>query len=495
MLPTSETFSIDQYLTTWLGRGSSERNSASKKPEDSTSPRRHLFRRIGLFRKRYESSVKPNASSSSAASLTRSSSTPATSLPQSLHEEEVLATAARQASAEESLQTAATFTIKVRWLKERGSFVRHLNEIRACNNFIRDVVSMRALNGIHKAMVVDASVGHIPPHVTQTRRALHELHRALVAINESSSLADQLTISIRILKSADYLKLKTKLQLQHDYLHLRKVSAVYPLQVKSADAVESTMVLAETVLEGAPPATDPPAYDLDHIIPLSDMLCDQAPGADESFRDIGTIGTPTTLIGDHQLFQDVSTLWTDHSSLAGVLNTTEKFRTYINLAVHIAISYMYVVSMATSHSYPRLQDYRYYEHVRENTNALGPDDILTPYLNAGFGSKPPKKSTREIGGFTDQPLFKDEAMTRLGVLLHQIGCWTILEEQSLGAAKETAKARRNDLIYSAGIPYAEIVDVCLESKDELGEPEAQVDRIYRKVVAPLQKIVDELRWD
>ena len=495
MLPKSETFSIGQYLTTRSGRRSSERNSASKNPEDSTSPRRHLFRRIRLFRKHNESSAKSDASSSSAASLTGSNSTPATSLPQSLHKEEVLAAAARQVSTDESLQAAATFAIKVRWLKERGSFVRRLNEIRACNDFIRDVVSMRALNGIHKAIVVDAFIGHIPPHVTQTRRALHELHRALVAINGSSSLGDQLTISVRILKTADYFKLKTKLQLQHDYLRLRKVSAVYPLQVKSADAVESTMVLAETTIEDAPPATDNPAYDLDHCIPLSDMLCDQAPDADEYFSDIGTIGTPTTLTGDHQLFQDVSTLWTDHSSLAEVLNTTEKFRTYINLAVHIAISYMYVVSTATSHSYPRLQDYRYYEDVRENTNALGPDDILTPYLNAGFGSKPPRKSTREIGGFTDKPLFEDEAMTRLGVLLHQIGCWTILKEQNLGAAKETAKARRKDLIHGAGMPYAEIVDVCLASKDELDEPEAQVDRIYRKVVAPLQKIVDELRWD
>ncbi len=117
-----------------------------------------------------------------------------------------------------------------------------------------------------------------------------------------------------------------------------------------------------------------------------------------------------------------------------------------------------------------------------------------PYLGVGFGSKPPKKSTIDIGGSASQSLFQDEATTSLGLLLHQIGCWALIKEEDLTKASNVAKANRNELLLAAGMPYTQVVGLCLESKEVDHEPQAKADRVYRKVVVPLQKLVDELRW-
>ena len=139
-------------------------------------------------------------------------------------------------------------------------------------------------------------------------------------------------------------------------------------------------------------------------------------------------------------------------------------------------------------------DYRYYNPAASENKALGPDSILMPYLSVGFGSKVPKKSTVDIGGSVSHSLSEDEAMSSLGLLLHQVGCWAVLEEQDPFAAREIAKSKRDDLIKGAGLPYTQVVDLCLASKEVDWEPQAQADRIYKKVVGPLQKLVDELRW-
>ena len=83
-------------------------------------------------------------------------------------------------------------------------------------------------------------------------------------------------------------------------------------------------------------------------------------------------------------------------------------------------------------------------------------------------------------------------MTNPGLLLHQIGCWVVLEEQEPGTARNVVKAKKKELIHNAGMPYTLVVDLCLASKEDSWEPQVQAERTYRNVIVPLQKIVNEL---
>jgi len=74
-------------------------------------------------------------------------------------------------------------------------------------------------------------------------------------------------------------------------------------------------------------------------------------------------------------------------------------------------------------------------------------------------------------------MFEDQAMLNLGVLL---------EDQDPVAAKDLAKSERNNLFLDAGVCNAHIVDSCLTSKETNQKPPSQADKIYRKLVVPLQ---------
>lgn len=155
---------------------------------------------------------------------------------------------------------------------------------------------------------------------------------------------------------------------------------------------------------------------------------------------------------------------------------------------------MYWASIGTPHQYPRLIDYQYYGKASEDKTQLQAFDVLEPYLSAGFGSRAPLRSTTDIGG-TSSRFPGDEAMTGLGLILHQLGCWKTLDEQDLSSARDTARGERKDLQTSAGTTYAEVGDFCFAAKEVEWERHACAANIYRKVVAPLQKLVSDLKWD
>jgi hypothetical protein len=471
----------------------------AKQANETAVTRRPFLQRLG-FQNKTSKKPKRNVSPITSGSLTpsdqtsrRSESTlrPPATLPQALQDAQVQEGSEMQASAANHVQNNATIATKVKWLRKRNAFMEHLEEKHASNDFIRDIVSMRALTNIHNLLVVPLPDGTIPEEVLVVQKSLQRLHRALTESNKRTTDHKPSLISIRILKASDYVQMKKKLALRHDYITFRTDTAIYPLQLESADPSLSTMIMAETLLNT--PQSSSPRIALDMDVSLSRMLKVQAPEVDESFQDIGSIATPNSLADIHQLFQDISASWVIQGNLADFINDKPKCRTYNRIAVQLGISYMYFVSLASSHDYPRLMDYRYYDPAASEKRALGPDSILMPYLSVGFGSKAPKKSTIEFGGSTSHSLSEDEAMTSLGLLLHQVGCWSVVEEQDQFAARDIARLKRDDLIKAAGVPYAQVVDLCLASKEENWEPQAQADRIYKKVVGPLQQLVDELQ--
>ena len=289
------------------------------------------------------------------------------------------------------------------------------------------------------------------------------------------------------MEAAAYVLLRKRLTVQHDYIAFRENSALYPLRVQPSTAILSTLVLVETLMSGQEPFAAP-----DTAKPLSEMLLDQSVDAHKAFEEIGSVREAQNSSECH-LFQDISASWTVQDTLADLIKSTSKFRTYIQLAAKVSISYMYWASIGTSHQYPRLIDYRYYGLASKEKNVLKPDDVLEPYLSAGFGSRAPRRSTTDIGG-TSGHCSGDEAMTGLGLVLHELGCWKTLDEQDLNSARDTARGERKDLQTSAGTTYAEVVGFCFAAKEVEWERHKCAANIYRKVVAPVQKLVSDLKW-
>lgn len=155
------------------------------------------------------------------------------------------------------------------------------------------------------------------------------------------------------------------------------------------------------------------------------------------------------------------------------MKRTKKYRTYISLAVQVAISYMHFVSIARSHCYPRLSGYRYHSPVPGEKKDIDPEHVLMPFLKCRFRIE---KGTGAIRGSLNRMLdcfqwdgFRDREKSRKikerrphnwSWNAIYASCWLML----------MCKGRRFDLL-------------------------VQVTKIYGTVVVPLQKIVDELRWD
>ena len=74
------------------------------------------------------------------------------------------------------------------------------------------------------------------------------------------------------------------------------------------------MVLAETMIVS--PEADESQNAVDQDICVSEMLVDQDPEAEESFRNIGSISTPACSENTHQLFQDIFLSWETQETLA-----------------------------------------------------------------------------------------------------------------------------------------------------------------------------------
>lgn len=426
----------------------------------------------------------------------KSTLTSASSPPQSLQSQDPQRAAEHQTSTSERLQVAASSTIKARWIGQRKDFIGHLGDIQTSLDCITTMVKLRALADIRKTSMVPVFNGRIPDDVASARDSLQRLHSALVELNKgerSTSNYNSLVMSIRALKAAAYVQIKRKVQAEHDYLPFRENTAVYPLQVDSANEKASTMILAETMLASSTSCAQPNSLNME--ISLSKLLCDIDEDAEYALTPIGSILTPGSSTDAHELFQDISTSWILQDTLEELIKRTKKYRTFIDLALQIAISYMHFVSIAKTHFYPRLSDYLYYKPLSGERKEIGPEHVLMPFLNVGFGSKAPKKGTAEIGGFESQAIHENEALISLGLVLHQVGRWTVFHEMDLETARRTAKSKRNDLISGAGVPFTQVVDLCLGSKDEDFDPLAKAKKIYGTVVVPLQKIVDELKWD
>ena len=146
------------------------------------------------------------------------------------------------------------------------------------------------------------------------------------------------------MEATAYVQLRKRLTVHHDYIAFRENSALYPLQVQPSTATSSKLILAEALMSGQEPIATPDTAKL-----LSEMLLDQSVDPDKALESIGSVPEAHSSLEYHRMFQDVSAPWTVQNTLADFIESTNKFRTYIHLAVKVSISYMYWASLGTPH--------------------------------------------------------------------------------------------------------------------------------------------------
>lgn len=476
--------------------------SVDHKSKDKSKQSKSKWYKPNSWKQKPSDSLPSDASSSlvaqSESTVTTSEDNLTTTPSSALSDRDAQVAAENQRSAFAHDQEVASIAVKAKWIRQRKAFIAHIEDIQSSINIITTIVGLRIQADNHTMIVAMAPVvdGPVPDNVLSAQDSLQRLHRALLNFNESgksSSNHKLAIISIRAMKAIDYVQTRKKVQATHTYLHFRKDTAVHPLQVGFANEALSTMILAESAFTGSTSVAKPSLLKVNSSLPQ--LLCDKEEDAEHSLRAIGSILTPGSSTDFHELFQDISTSWTIRDTLEGLMKRTEKYRTFINLAVHIATSYILFLPIAQSHSYPQLSNYLYYSPNIYKGKDFKAEHILTPFLNVGFGSKAPKKGTLDLGGFESHITAGDEALVRLGVILHQIGCWKVFDDMELEAARKMAKSKRDDLLVGTGMPFTQVVELCLRSKEEEYDPLELAKRIHGQVVTPLQKLVDELNWD
>ena len=408
---------------------------------------------------------------------------------------EVDAETKRQEAKSKEYQQSARLYAKGKWTThQRKRFLENIDGIHDSNDLIRDIATVRALVGIHHAILGSKKSVEVPDYVSAVNESLRRVHRGLASFNHNVVNQPALSVKLRVSRMEEYISNPKRIALEHTYLHFREESIVYPIQIDAGTASKSKLVLVEALLH-PPGISDAVAAPQGGGKALSQAICDDAPEDDEPFRQIGEVISPDLSTDTHALFQDVSVSWNVQQDLQSLIRDTTRFRTYLNLAARLAISYMYFISVGGLRSFPKLSDYQYYTPIDEEHKEFDSDNILSPYLSAGFGRKTPKRSTNAIGGIAGPSMQQNEALTRLGLILYQVGCWTALEGANLLELRTAVRRGRNDLLDRTGVPFTEIVDQCLDSKEDYCEPQEEVRRLYTNVIAPLQELADQVRWD
>lgn len=401
----------------------------------------------------------------------------------------------RQKSKSREYQKATSLVQKAKWaIGQRKAFIDNVASIHDSNDLIRDIATQRALIGMHRVILGNKSSNELPQSISLVNEALRRAHKGLTFFNKGVQNHPALSASLRILKADEYVSNSKRIALQHPYLNFGRESAIFPLQIDSSISSGSRLVLVETSIKPG----ERPGVTQDHLnerATLAQTLCDEAADDEEPIRRLGNIVSPDAISDAHVLYQDVSVSWTVHETLQGLISSHDRFRSYTLLAARLATSYMYYVFVGGMRSFPVLSDYHYYTPVGENLSHFNADNILLPYLTAGFGSKAPKRSTLDIGGITSPSMQQDEALTRLGLLLYQVGCWTVLTGDDLPGMRRAVREERNNLLDRTGVSFTGIVDRCLTSMEEDCDPHKEVERLYREVVAPLQELADQIKWD
>jgi len=170
----------------------------------------------------------------------------------------------------------------------------------------------------------------------------------------------------------------------------------------------------------------------------------------------------------HRLFHAEKQISHVTGTLSGMLKNENARRMTprqrVELATLIASSYTYFWTVR-----PKCQDIQplsfIYYSTSEGDDAWtdGNLPILKPYLDFGFGQRPPQKMLGESSGVSRS---QNAVIVELGLLLYQVGSCTSLKyglsSRALAEARRTAGFNLHLLDRTVSMAFAEVTEACLQ---------------------------------
>jgi hypothetical protein len=219
------------------------------------------------------------------------------------------------------------------------------------------------------------------------------------------------------------------------------------------------------------------------------------------FKNWGLVKTENAHDNAHRLFHAENQI----SYVAGTLPDMLKNenapkmtpRQRVELATLIAMSYIHFKTVRPSCQAIRPSSFLYYSTSEAGDQWMEDDPpIMKPYLDFGFGQRPPQRVLGESSGF----LRSDNAViVELGLLLYQIGSCRTLKygssPRALAEAKRVSGFNLHLLDLRVSMAFAEVTEACLQYTPSAARAlEDPIHKFLEGVVSRLLSLQEDLNW-
>ena len=409
---------------------------------------------------------------------------------------DIIEMANRQRKDAESLRSTVTLRQKATWIiKDREEYKESVEKITESNDLIESIVRAWTLKTI-KPIEEEA----YNPLTLETSNTMYSLQRLHTAIRQSGIQNDGKHTSLGVVLFHDHTRTRENIVMGFSDLTLRDDSNVFMLQsLDLQEANQAHLILAETLMyphRSAPETTDRGGRQQKSLDAEPFTLTGEISPKDDA-RDI------------HRLYTDTSSSWAPAKNLTDLLQysiVTPSQATRYRLAALIAISHLHFANITQPNGKSDPSNFRYFdwkdeaERLDEATIIEDEDRLLNIYHFTGFGSPPPKVSTRNLGAASGTTPVYNPQIVELGLLLYQIGCWQHLDYTNMGsnAVREKLRGLVSDRLFElhrkTGLRYAETVQKCLDWKVKpVRERANDQPQFYEEIVERLTGLDEAVR--
>lgn len=400
----------------------------------------------------------------------RQTSKPSTSPPPTLNTQ-IVKYAAQTAQADaRGLQCSTPVNKRMLWaIADRKRFIQAVKDLKESNDFLESALRLRSSSDSSIEFTTSPrqlQSEEADDEMQRTQEYLRILHSALVATNS----AGMLNFGIKL--TSDHQRVKDDINIPK--YSFTGDSVIFVLQAhvtcdQEAFSRKSNLLIAET----SPTQSVNSCETQQLISELQQYIAPIDAGAGDAFKLLGSLNLGSTSHNNPIVFQDISSGWERRKTLLEYLRE-DQFADPIHvgqrleLAALLAVSQLQLVTVTLPHRIARAENYVYYDQLSSGSETCDLN-ILDPYFFAGFGAKPPKQNTSNIGRSTGIAGRFNMRIVGFGLVLYQVGCWKALDfngdSQLDGLRSVVRKESRKEQCYRLiGLRYAKLVQECLDCK-------------------------------
>ncbi|KAH6702893.1 hypothetical protein BKA61DRAFT_198202 [Leptodontidium sp. MPI-SDFR-AT-0119] len=416
----------------------------------------------------------------------------------------VLASQQDQIQQRDDLNDSTTFCRKALWVKtDREAFHRVIKVLKDLNSFLETVLAMKPTKDptrLLESTETENENASWLPEAKNVQGTLMRLHDSLRHMNTPGNGHDMWNLSIKL--ASNFQEIQNGIVNNLYGLKLRDQEGARYFQLKRQKRElhdTASMFIAEIMPDDpshnrttATKSMSTPAWHLDQAISLQEVK------VDSTFDDWGTVWSATCPDDLHRLFHAEDQVSQKSGALPDLLKSehaammTPSQRA--DLAHLIAISYFHFSLVRPSCSDITPYNFCYYSAGAGDDGWVGDDLlILKPYLDFGFGRRPPPTLWESSGVSKTQ----SNVIVGLGLILFQIGCCIVLPQnkslQALDKAKRTVLSNLHLLDVRVSSAFAEVTEACLQYSPAVARKYGgSVDKFLEGVVSRLLSLQESL---